>query len=69
MGVKCYPDEVARRIGRHIAALVEDGSTIQMGIGTIPDSVLLELMGYRALGGAHAVSPASLRMSWWKTPA
>ncbi|MFA6109605.1 MAG: GNAT family N-acetyltransferase [Candidatus Latescibacterota bacterium] len=44
------PDEVARRIGRHIAELVEDGSTLQMGIGTIPDSVLLELQHHRDLG-------------------
>jgi len=36
---------VARRIGRHIAELVEDGATLQMGIGTIPDSVLAELRG------------------------
>ena len=44
------PDEVALRIGRHIAELVEDGSTLQLGIGTIPDSVLLELTGHRDLG-------------------
>ena len=44
------PDPVAQRIGRHIAELVEDGATIQMGIGTIPDSVLLGLMDHRDLG-------------------
>lgn len=44
------PDEVSKRIGRHIADLVEDGSTLQMGIGTIPDSVLLELHGRKDLG-------------------
>jgi acyl-CoA hydrolase len=44
------PDEIARRIGRHIAEQVEDGATLQMGIGTIPDSVLLELKGHRDLG-------------------
>ncbi len=44
------PDDVARRIGRHIAELVEDGSTLQMGIGTIPDSVLFELLHHRDLG-------------------
>ena len=43
-------DEVARRIGSHIADLVEDGSTIQMGIGTIPDSVLLQLTDRKDLG-------------------
>ena len=44
------PNDVARRIGRHIAELVEDGSTLQMGIGTIPDSVLGELENHRDLG-------------------
>jgi acyl-CoA hydrolase len=43
-------DEVSRRIGTHIADLVEDGATIQMGIGTIPDSVLSALSEHRDLG-------------------
>lgn len=37
-------------IGRAVAALVEDGSTLQMGIGAIPDAVLRYLAGHRALG-------------------
>jgi acyl-CoA hydrolase/GNAT superfamily N-acetyltransferase len=44
------PDAVATRIGKHIASLVEDGSTLQMGIGSIPDSVLMELGDRRDLG-------------------
>ena len=44
------PDEVARTIGRYIASMVEDGSTLQMGIGTVPDSVLANLRGKRDLG-------------------
>ncbi len=43
-------DEVARRIGKNIADLIEDGSTMQMGIGTIPDSVLYNLMDKKDLG-------------------
>ncbi|MBF0288551.1 MAG: GNAT family N-acetyltransferase [SAR324 cluster bacterium] len=43
-------NEIAQRIGHHIADLVEDGSTIQMGIGTIPDSVLTELSNHKDLG-------------------
>jgi len=31
--------EVYRKIGENIAELIEDGSTLQMGIGAIPDSV------------------------------
>ncbi len=44
------PEEVAQEIGRHIANLIEDGSTLQMGIGTIPDSVLRNLKGKKDLG-------------------
>jgi acyl-CoA hydrolase len=39
-----------RSIGKHIAGLIEDGSTLQMGIGTIPDAVLLNLTGHKDLG-------------------
>lgn len=41
---------VARAIGQHIADLIEDGSTLQMGIGEIPDAVLLFLKEKRHLG-------------------
>ncbi|UCF34584.1 MAG: GNAT family N-acetyltransferase [Phycisphaerales bacterium] len=44
------PDELARRIARHIADLVEDGATLQLGIGTIPDAVLHFLQDRRDLG-------------------
>ncbi len=43
-------DEIARNIGKYIAALIEDGSTLQMGIGTIPDSVLYYLRDKKDLG-------------------
>ncbi len=43
-------DETARNIGKYIANLIEDGSTLQMGIGTIPDSVLYYLRDKRDLG-------------------
>jgi acetyl-CoA hydrolase len=42
--------ELSRRIGQHVAPLVEDGSTMQMGIGSIPDAVLDLLGGKRDLG-------------------
>lgn len=44
------PDEIARRIARHIANLVEDGATLQLGIGTIPDAVLQYLTEFKDLG-------------------
>jgi acetyl-CoA hydrolase len=45
------PDnEVAQQIARHVTALIEDGSTLQMGIGAIPDGVLRLLQHHRSLG-------------------
>ena len=49
----CYAagkDEVTNQIGRNVAALIEDGSTLQMGIGAIPDAVLDHLTTHKALG-------------------
>ena len=40
----------ARAIGIHCAALIEDGATLQMGIGAIPDAVLAALDDHRELG-------------------
>jgi acyl-CoA hydrolase len=42
--------EVEAKIGEQIAALVEDGATLQMGIGAIPDAVLSRLGGKHELG-------------------
>jgi acetyl-CoA hydrolase len=44
------PGELQRRIGQHIAELIPDGATMQMGIGAIPDAVLLYLKDKRDLG-------------------
>lgn len=44
------PDEEAKRIGAHIANLVDDGSTIQLGIGEIPNAAALSLKSKRDLG-------------------
>jgi len=38
------------RIGEHIAGLIEDGSTLQIGIGAIPNAVLSFLYNKKALG-------------------
>lgn len=43
-------DETSRRIGRHIANLIENGSTLQLGIGAIPDAVLHFLGDFKDLG-------------------
>lgn len=42
--------EIERQIGRHIASIVEDGATLQMGIGAIPDATLAALSGHKDLG-------------------
>jgi acyl-CoA hydrolase len=47
-GAKVGTDEL--RIGKYIAGLIEDGSTLQMGIGTIPDAVLKSLTTHKNLG-------------------
>lgn len=47
-GARVGADEL--KIGKYIAALIEDGSTLQMGIGTIPDAVLKSLTTHKNLG-------------------
>jgi acyl-CoA hydrolase len=42
--------EIELAIGRNVAELVEDGATLQMGIGAIPDAVLASLAHHRGLG-------------------
>ena len=37
-------------IGRNVASLIEDGATLQMGIGSIPDQVLKNLIHHKHLG-------------------
>ncbi|MBN8788290.1 MAG: acetyl-CoA hydrolase/transferase family protein [Terrimonas sp.] len=41
---------ISEQIGRNVASLIEDGATLQMGIGTIPDQVLKNLHGHKHLG-------------------
>jgi acetyl-CoA hydrolase len=38
------------KIGEHIAGMIPDGATLQMGIGSIPDAVLHHLGGHKDLG-------------------
>lgn len=42
--------EVEKNIGKHCASLIKDGATLQLGIGAIPDAVLLFLGDKRDLG-------------------
>lgn len=43
-------NETTDKIGTLVAGLVEDGATLQLGIGTIPDSVLKNLSNHKNLG-------------------
>jgi acetyl-CoA hydrolase len=44
------PGELQKAIGAHIAEMIPDGATLQMGIGAIPDGVLHFLREKRDLG-------------------
>ena len=44
------PDQQCIDIGRLVTALIEDGSTIQTGIGLIPNAVLASLKSHKHLG-------------------
>ncbi len=44
------PSEEEKAIGKNIAAIIEDGATLQMGIGGIPNAVLTFLHNHKNLG-------------------
>jgi len=44
------PSDVVQKIGAHIAELIPDGATMQLGIGAIPDAVLKFLFDKKDLG-------------------
>lgn len=43
-------DTITEKIGKNIAELIEDGATLQLGIGGIPDQVLKNLANHKNLG-------------------
>jgi acyl-CoA hydrolase len=57
------PDETQRAIGRHVATLVEDGDTVQLGVGALPSAILQALSGHADLG-VHSgmISDAALAL-------
>ncbi len=44
------PDTVDRAVAENVAGLVEDGDTLQIGIGALPNAVLESLAGHTDLG-------------------
>lgn len=57
-------DDVAQRIGHYIADLIEDGSTLQLGIGSIPDAVLASLTHKKDLGiHSEMISDGTMKLA------
>jgi len=44
------PDEIGARIGRHVARIVQDGDTIQVGYGRVPNAITTALARKKHLG-------------------
>ena len=44
------PNKIEQKIGDYIAELIDDGATLQMGIGSIPNAVLSKLTNHKNLG-------------------
>jgi len=42
--------DIAARIARHVAGLVPDGGTLQMGVGSVMEAICTALRGHRDLG-------------------
>ncbi|TAN43762.1 MAG: GNAT family N-acetyltransferase [Nitrospirae bacterium] len=43
-------DDIAQKIGRHVARIIQDGDTIQVGYGKIPNAILCHLDNKKNLG-------------------
>jgi len=48
--IEDVPGEIAQRIGKYVARIVEDGSTIQVGYGSIPNAIVSSLKNKKHLG-------------------
>ena len=44
------PDQIADKIGQYVARIVEDGDTLQVGYGSLPNAILAHLRGKKHLG-------------------
>ena len=48
--IEDVPGDIAQKIGKYVARIVEDGSTIQVGYGSIPNAIVSSLQGKEHLG-------------------
>jgi acyl-CoA hydrolase/GNAT superfamily N-acetyltransferase len=44
------PDETARQIGKYVARIIQDGDTIQVGYGSLPNAILSNFLEKKHLG-------------------
>jgi acyl-CoA hydrolase/RimJ/RimL family protein N-acetyltransferase len=44
------PDDIARQIGKYVSRIVNDGDTIQLGYGSVPNAILNSLQNKKHLG-------------------
>ncbi len=42
--------DIEKKLGEHVASLIDDGATLQIGIGKIPNAILASLMHHKHLG-------------------
>ncbi len=62
------PSRTAQTIARHIAAFVEDGCTLQVGLGRIPDALMALLHDRRGIG-LHSGMLADSALDLWEAGA
>ncbi len=43
------PDDISLAIGENVAKMIDDGATLQLGIGSVPDAVLASLLNHQEL--------------------
>jgi acyl-CoA hydrolase len=60
------PNDNERMIGNYVAELVEDGSCIQLGIGSLPNAVAYSLENKKDLGVHTESMPDAIRILWEK---
>ena len=61
---RAAPGAAEQQIAHHIAGLIEDGATLQLGVGNLPEAVLAALHGHRDLGlHSGAVSDGVARLA------
>ena len=44
------PDEITQQIARHVSQIINDGDTIQLGYGSLPNAILHKMRGKEHLG-------------------